>query len=155
MRKLFFIFGMFLITSFVNSQSLNFGYDVYMVFECPDKTLKGYDIISSGSMEYIGIGFGKNNITIDFDKKTITNKYYVNDEYKGSLTYTNLTKYKESDGILTFQATRLHPETNKPYTEYFIINNNLSKEEDIPYFVSYWFEEGNMLGSVINKNLIY
>ena len=155
MRKLFFVLFFLLINTIVKSQTMNFSYDVYMVFECSDKTLKGYDVVTSESIEYVGIGFGKNNITIDIDKKIIRNDYFVNDEYKGCLTYNNLKNYKESDGILTFEATRLNPETNKPYTEYFIINNNLTKEEDTPYFVSYWFENGKMFGSVINKNLIY
>jgi hypothetical protein len=155
MKKLILIFAIAL-SNFINAQTLVFNFDGYLTFECPDKTVTGYDIVSSPKIEYVAVGFGKNHITIDFDEKTVTNEYYVREDYSGSLTYTGLSNYKESNGVTTFQATRTHPETKKSYTEYFVINKNaLTAAENAPYLITYWYDGGIMLGNIINRDLIH
>jgi hypothetical protein len=145
------------VSSFVSfSQVVELNFDVFMTFQNEDRELTGYSVLESPSIEYVNVGFGKNHITFNFDSKTITNEYYVDSDYSGEIVYTDLTNYTKSNGVVTFQAKRMDPNTKKPYTEYFVINENaMTGETNSPYFISYWFENGVMYGNVINRDLIY
>lgn len=155
MKRIFFI-AMMLFVNVAIAQPVVLNFDGYLTFKCTDKNVSGYDIVSSPAIEYVSIGFGKNHVTFDFEEKIIVNKYYVRDDYAGTITYDNLTNYVEIDGVSTFQATRIHPETKKPYTEYFVINEHaLTTEYNSPYLITYWFEDGIMVGNIINRDLLY
>lgn len=156
MKKLVIIFIVMFAFLQSKAQKMTFSFDAYLTFVCDDKNYSGYDVINSPSIFYDNIGFGINNVTIDLDSKTVTNNYYVRDDYSGTITYTNLDNYSEKNGIVTFQAKRINPETKKMYTEYFVINQNALKgEENVPYLITYWYDNGVKHGNVINKELIY
>lgn len=148
MKNLILVFSL-LLSTFVNSQTFEFNF--FTKFE-HSGTVVDTNILNSPGFEYTHIGFGKNKITINKTTKTVVNEYYVNETNFGTLLYTNMSNYKKSNGVTKFQAQRLNPETNEMYTEYFIINESASTNS--PYFISYWYVNGTINGSIVPKSAI-
>jgi hypothetical protein len=145
-----------LISNGLNSQVLEINFNGYSKFKCTDLDVNSENILTSSALSYYSIGFGKNHVIIDFNSKKITNEYYVNNTYKGTLNYYNLSDYFEKDGIISFNATRIHPDSKLPYKEYFVIYKNaINAEKNIPYLLTYWFENDIIQGNIVNRDLLY
>jgi len=152
MKKLSFALLILMFNLSTFAQQLNFNFVFYSQFEYTGKQKIDTNILKLDGFSYASIGFGKNDITVDFTNKKITNDYFIDENFKGQLIYENLSNRKNTNGVITFQAQRIHPHTQLLYTEYFIINENALP--DSPYLISYWHQDGKIEGVIVPKSAV-
>jgi hypothetical protein len=150
MKKLILIFAI-AVSNISNAQTVTLDFSFYTQFKYTGTQIDT-NILNLDGFKYTAIGFGKNHVVLDAKAKSLINEYYVNEDFFGTLTYTNMSNYKKSNGVTKFQAQRVDYATGNMYTEYFIINEN--SDTNSPYIISYWKVGDEFNGVIVPRSAI-
>jgi hypothetical protein len=151
------------VSNFVSAQSFNIKFNSFFYFNVPSEMSSNFkienrddilDLLYHRNMTF-EILLGPNDVSVS------KNKLINHTEWDGKDTiirYKNFNNVKFVDNVLTFNATGYNGKDD-PYIEHFFFDfnelENVNREDNTTFAVSYWYlEDGSIQGIIITNGIL-